>query len=96
MSHFRWLPTHHELFERNGSTYTGGGPIASPEYELQHSLGEAVTALTKPGLAIQYLHELTVSGYHAFPCMTKHNDGWWRFPERNDSFPQLFSIKAVK
>ena len=87
---------HDELFECNGSTYTGGGPIASPEYEWQHSLGEIISALTKSGLAIQYLHEFAVSGYHAFPCMTKHNDGWWRFPERNDSFPQLFSIKAVK
>lgn len=84
------------LFEGNGQTYTGGDPIASPVYEWQHSLGEIVTALAKSGLTIEYLHEFPLSFYHAFPSMTKHEDGSWRFPEHNDSFPQLFSIKVTK
>ena len=88
---------HHELFlEGNRSTYTDGNPISSPDYEWQHSLGEIVTALAKSGLAIQYLHEFSVSAYRVFASMTRHNDGWWRFPKHNDHFPQLFSIKAVK
>ena len=81
------------FFEGGGPTYTGGDPIASPVYEWQHSLGEIVTSLTRSGLAIEYLHEFPVSGYHAFPGMTRHDDGWWRFPERNDSFPQLFQSR---
>ena len=87
---------HEQFFEGNRFTYTGGDPIASPEYEWQHSLDEIVTALTKSGLVIQHLHEFPVSAYQVFPGMTRHDDGWWRFPERNDHFPQLFSIKAVK
>ena len=55
-----------------------------------------MTALTKSGLAIEYLHEFPVSFFNVFPTMTKHDDGWWRFTERNDSFPQIFSIKATK
>ena len=88
---------HNEFFfEGNEPTYTGGDIIASPVYEWQHSLGEIVTALTQSGLTIEYLHEFPVSGYHAFSCMEKGDDGWWRFPEHNDSFPQLYSIKATK
>ena len=88
--------SHERFFEGNSPTYTDGQPIASPTYEWQHSLGDIVTALAKAGLTIQYLHEFPVSAYHVFPCMTKHHDGWWRFPKHNHSFPQLFSIKAVK
>ena len=83
-------------FEGNDHTYAGSELIASPVYEWQHSLGEIVTALTKSGLAIEYLHEFPMSFFHAFPSMTRHKDGWWRFPERNDSFPQIFSVKATK
>lgn len=84
------------FFEGNHQTYTDGDSIASPVYEWQHSLGEIVTAITKSGLTIEYLHEFPMSFYQAFPNMTKHEDGSWRFPEHNDSFPQLFSIKATK
>lgn len=88
---------HHErFFDGARPTYTDGDPIASPTYEWQHSLGEIVTALTKSGLAIQFLHEFHVSAYQAFPSMSRHKDGWWRFPQHNDRFPQLFSIKALK
>ncbi|MDE2716758.1 MAG: class I SAM-dependent methyltransferase [Chloroflexota bacterium] len=84
------------FFEGNHQTYTGGDSIASPVYEWHHSLGEIVTALSGSGLTIEYLHEFPMSFYHAFPSMTKQDDGTWRFPERNDSFPQIFSIKATK
>lgn len=88
---------HHEkFFQGIRPTYTDGDPVASPIYEWQHSLGHIVTALTRAGLIVQHLHEFPVSAYRVFPCMTKHDDGWWRFPKDNDSFPQLFSIKAVK
>ena len=86
-----------ELFlEGIRPTYTDGDPISSPAYEWQHSLGEIVTALTESGLAIQFLHEFHVSAYRVFPSMTRHKDGWWRFPQHNHVFPQMFSIKAVK
>jgi hypothetical protein len=55
-----------------------------------------VTALVKAGLRIEFLHEFPFSGYQAFPNMVRCDDGWWRFPERNDAIPQVFSIKATK
>ena len=89
---------HEELFfEGRKPSYTGSDQlIESPVYEWQHTLGDIVTELVNAGLRIEFLHEFPISGYQAHPMMKRHGDGWWRFPDRNDSFPQLFSIKAVK
>ncbi len=88
---------HKELFfEGNEPSYAGSQLIESPVYEWQHSLGEIVTALTGAGLRIEFLHEFSFSGYQAYSMMERGDDGWWRFPKHNDSFPQLFSIKATK
>ena len=77
-------------------SYAGSEIIESPVYEWHHSLGEIVTALIGAGLRIEYLHEFPFSSYRAFPMMKKDDDGLWRFPEHNDSLPQLFSIRATK
>ena len=88
---------HNQFFsEGNEPSYTGPELIGSPNYEWHHSLGEIVTSLVRAGLSIEYLHEFSVSVYHAYPSMTKHDDGWWRFDKRNDSIPQMFSIRATK
>ena len=84
------------LWEGGEPSYAGSQIIESPVYEWHHSLGEIVTALINAGLRIEYLHEFAFSTYRAHPIMEKDDDGLWRFPERNDSFPQLFSIKATK
>ena len=83
-------------FEGSRNSYTGTGQIESPNYEWGHSLGEIVSALTGAGLRIEFLHEFPLTCYRAFPVMEKGDDGWWRFPEHNDSFPQTFSIRATK
>ncbi len=77
-------------------SYAGSEIITSPVYEWQHSLGEIVTALVAAGLQMEFLHEFPVSGYQVHPIMEQGDDGWWRFPQRNDSYPQLFSIRATK
>ena len=88
---------HHEfLWEGGEPSYAGSEIIESPVYEWNHSLGEIVTALIGAGLRIEYLHEFPFSSYRALPSMQKGDDGLWRFPEGNDSFPQLFSIRATK
>jgi ubiquinone/menaquinone biosynthesis C-methylase UbiE len=83
-------------FEGNEPSYAGDDPIASPKYEWQHSLGEIVTALADVGLRIDFLHEFPYCAYQALPSMELGEDGWWRFPEKNDSIPQIFSLRAVK
>ena len=87
---------HEFYYVGNGHSYAGTDPIESPNYEWHHTLGEVVTALTESGLKIEFLHEFPFTCYQACPAMEKCDDGWWRFPEDNDSFPQLFSIRAVK
>ena len=84
------------LWEGGEPSYAGSEIIESPVYEWHHSLGEIVTALIGAGLRIEYLHEFPFSSYRAFPMMKKDDDGLWRFPEHNDSLPQLFSIRATK
>ena len=84
------------FFEGNGHSYAGTDLIASPNYEWGHSLAEIVTALIDAGLVLEFLHEFPFTCYQAFPAMVKGEDGWWRFPEHNDSIPQLFSIRATK
>ena len=84
------------FFEGNDRSYAGTDLIESPNYEWQHSLGEIITALIESGLRLEFLHEFPFNCYQALPAMEKGDDGWWRLPENNDSFPQLFSIRATK
>ena len=84
------------LWEGGEPSYAGEGIIESPVYEWQHSLGEIVTALAKAGLQIEYLHEFTHCFFRFFPTMAQGEDGGWRLPEYNESYPQIFSIRATK
>lgn len=80
--------------EGGAPSYAGDAPIQSPVYEWSHSLGEIVTALIDAGLRIEFLREFAFCGYRAHPTMERGADGLWRFPERNDAIPQMFSLRA--
>ncbi len=84
------------FFDDDEPSYAGAEPIRSPCYEWQHSLGEIVTALTASGLHVEFLHEFPFCNYKAMPNMQRGQDGLWRFGKRNDSIPQMFSIRAAK
>ena len=88
---------YHDLFFEGGEpSYAGTRIIETPTYEWQHSLGEIVCALIDAGLRIEFLHEFPFTCFRAYPVMERGDDGWWRLPKHNDSFPQMFSIKATK
>ena len=88
---------HEELFLEGGvPRYAGTQTIETPTYEWQHTLGEIVCALIDVGLRIEFLHEFPFTCYRAHPVMERGDDGWWRLPKHNDSFPQMFSIRARK
>ena len=73
--------------------------IETPTYEWPHSLGDIVSALIDAGLRIEFLHEFPFTCYQAYPAypvMERGDDGWWRFPKHNESFPQMFSIRATR
>ncbi len=88
---------HHELFFEGGEpSYAGKEIIETPTYEWPHSLGDIVCALIDAGLRIEFLHEFPFTCYQALPVMEQGNDGWWRLPTHNESFPQMFSIRATR
>ena len=88
---------HNELFlDGNEPSYAGSEIIESPTYEWQHGLGEIVTALVKAGLRIKFLHEFPFNSYPLHPAIEQGDDGWWRFTKHNESYPQMFSIRATK
>ena len=88
---------HHQQFFAGGEpSYAGKEVIDSPTYEWQHSLGEIVCALIDAGLRIEFLHEFPFTCYRAHPAMERGKDGWWRLPRHNESFPQMFSLRASK
>ena len=47
-------------------------------------------------ISSEFLHEFPFFSYKAYAVMEQDDDGWWRFPEHNGSFPQLFSIRATR
>ena len=88
---------HHELFFEGGEpSYAGEGIIKAPTYQWQHSLGDIVCALIDAGLRIEFLHEFPFNCFQLHPAMERGEDGWWRLPKHNDSFPQMFSIRATR
>ena len=88
---------HDELFFEGGQpSYAGTEIIETPTYEWQHSLSDIVCALIDAGLRIEFLHEFPFTCYQAHPVMERGSDGWWRLPKQNESFPQMFSIRATK
>ena len=86
----------HAGFESVERSYAGTQVIETPTYEWQHTLGDIVTALIDAGLRIEFLHEFPFTCCHAYPVMERGDDGWWQLPKHNDSFPQMFSIRASK
>ena len=85
-----------DFYKGGQHTYAGSDIIEAGCYEWQHSVGDILNAILDAGLRIQFFHEFARSGYEAFPCMEKGKDGWWRLISRNDSVPQIFSLKATK
>ena len=77
-------------------SYAGAQIIETPTYEWQHSLGEIVCSLIDAGLRIEFLHEFPFTCYQTHPVMERGDEGWWRLPKDNESFPQMFSIRARK
>ena len=88
---------HHELFFEGGEpSYAGNEIIETPTYQWQHSLSDIVCSLIDEGLSIEFLHEFPFTCYQAHPVMERGEDGWWRLPRHNESFPQMFSIRMTK
>ncbi len=87
---------HREVsIQGNEPSYAGAQPIESPAYEWQHTLGDVVTALIEAGLRIEFLHEFPFCSQER-SGMERCGNGRWRFPNRGESFPHRYSIRATK
>ena len=64
--------------------------------EWQHPVGEVVSALAEAGLRIEFLSEHDVSLFAHYPSLTRHPDGYYRFPADRPRFPLMYSIKASR
>ena len=65
------------------------------EYGCRWSLGDVISALTRAGLTIDFLHEFPFGVYAAWPSFVREGD-WWFYPDGKHDVPLTFSIKAHK
>ncbi len=85
------------IYEEYKGTYADfQSDITSKEYWWNHGLGSVVTALSKAGLDVSFLHEFDEMPYPIFSNMVKNDQGQYVMPEGNRLHPLLYSIKAVK
>lgn len=85
------------IYEEYEGTYANDdAKIVSKEYGWNHGLGEVVTALTKAGLQIEFLHEHVESPYNCLPGMKETESGNYVLAEYEGLFPMMYSIKATK
>lgn len=61
-----------------------------------YQLGAVVSALTRAGLRIEYLHENPFTVYRQFPFLERREDTHWYLPEGMLRVPLLFSLRASK
>jgi SAM-dependent methyltransferase len=84
-------------FEREG-TYADAKAYVKNKayYQWQHSLSDIINALIKAGLRIERIKEYPYSVDRLFPFMKRCEDGYWRFTDKDNNIPLMFSIKATK
>lgn len=83
------------IYEEYEGTYANpASKMMSKEYGWNHGLGEVVSALTKAGLKIEYLHEHDESPYDVLPDLIANENGL--FVTKDRLYPLLFEIKASK
>lgn len=85
------------IYEEYEGTYANNdAPITNKEYTWNHGLGEVVSALTKAGLEVEFLHEHLESPYDCLPDMISTENNMYLLKEHNRLFPLIYSIKAIK
>ncbi|MFH2055150.1 MAG: methyltransferase domain-containing protein [bacterium] len=68
----------------------------SVNFEWPHPLSEIINSLLEAGLRLEYLHEFPYCTFQSHPFLVQGDDGFWRYPEKPNSLPLMFSIKAAK
>lgn len=88
-------------FEMDGSYFdatprrhdSAGFGVDQEHYQIQHTLGDVLTALTSAGLRIEFVHEFPFAFWHRWDGMVADDQGRWTLP--GDHVPLSFSVRAV-
>jgi len=80
--------------EYEGTYADNNSKMISKEYGWNHGLSEVVNSLIRAGLEIEYLNEHDESPYNVFSDLVKTGNGMYKM--KNQLFPMIFEIKAVK
>ncbi|MFI6287316.1 class I SAM-dependent methyltransferase [Streptomyces sp. NPDC051018] len=94
----------HDYFSREAWVEEISGSYADREartasnrtVEWQHPIGEVVSAIAASGLRLDFLHEHAVSLFGRFDRLTRHDDGFYRFPADRPRIPLMYSLKATR
>ncbi|MCF3948667.1 class I SAM-dependent methyltransferase [Acidiphilium sp. AL] len=62
-------------------------------FEFLHTLGDIITAVTKAGLTLDYLHEHPTVPWQMFDCLVEDERGMFHWPDQR-WLPLAFSISA--
>ncbi|MCK4565765.1 MAG: class I SAM-dependent methyltransferase [Candidatus Thorarchaeota archaeon] len=65
-------------------------------YEWNYPISKIINALIKAGFRIDFFNEFNYSSYKALPFLIEGEGGRWFLPEKKDSVPMMFSLKATK
>jgi hypothetical protein len=77
-------------------TYTDGPPLThTRQIEVQHGLGQIVTALADAGLRIDFLNEHDFDAFQRFECLEIRGDQY-RYPAGRPRVPMMFSLRATR
>ncbi len=88
-----WQTAQPLKFDTHGS-YATDADYSFVEYGWIHSLGEIINALTAQGLHIEFLHEWPHNFFQMFPSMVRDEHSRWWLPNRPESIPMSFSLRA--
>jgi 2-polyprenyl-3-methyl-5-hydroxy-6-metoxy-1,4-benzoquinol methylase len=94
--HYSYFNDEVIVTEQKGTYGDRDAPITYTEYGWNHPFSEIFSALIGAGLHIEFLHEYPFSPYNCFANVEQGADGYWRFKDRGNRFPMMYSIKAVK
>lgn len=92
----------HDYFSRDAwvdevpGTYTdfGAPTVNNRSVEWQHPIGDVVSALAAAGLRIDFLHEHDKTMFQRFTALSRHGDGYHRFPADRPRIPLMYSLRA--
>lgn len=96
------LRVERSYFQREPGLWDEPGTYADPQapttqnrsVEWVHGVGDVVSALTRAGLTLEFLHEHECTASPRWPFLERADDRTYRMPEGRPALPLMYSIRA--